>query len=415
MLKTKIQKSMTVVVILIICLFILPVVSNAANVSANAGKTTLNVGETTTYTVKANNCAGRFSITSSDANIVAVEGTTSEYLDNTSLSVTLRAKKAGTATITVKYLAADYDTGIDDESSKSVKITVKDQAPENNGGGTSGSGDNNLKSITVAGKKYTNPSTDFTVNVDSGVTSTEVSAEASHGSAKISGTGRKELSTGTNTVTITVTAENGAKKTYNVRIRRLADTSNQTPNKSDNSNNNQPQEPDPNTQEPENTTEPELLRLTYLLIEDVELTPEFSSEVFEYTANVVNKDALDIVKVVNKEDATVEITGDKELVDGENIVTIKLTKDAEEVEYKITVYKTTEALVTAEPENQEPEETEKGFWENYRWAIIAGGILLVVVIIVVVVIVRANATDEMSERARRRMEKKREKHRGFED
>lgn len=412
--KTKIEKIMTVVMILIICLFILPVVSNAANVSANVGTTTLDVGGTTTYTVKANNCAGRFSITSSDASVVAVEGTTSEYLDNTSLSVTLRAKKAGTATITVKYLAADYDTGIDDESSKSVKITVKDQAPENNGGGSSGSGDNNLKSITVAGKKYTNPSTDFTVNVDSGVTSTEVSAEASHGSAKISGTGRKELSTGTNTVTITVTAENGAKKTYNVRIRRLADTSNQTPNKSDNQNNNQPVEPEQNPED-QQQQEPELLRLTYLIIEDVELTPEFDSEVFEYTANVINKENLDIVKVVNKEDATVEITGDKELVDGENIVTIKLTKDAEEVEYKITVYKTTEELVTAEPENQEPEETEKGFWENYRWAIIAGGILLAVVIIVVVVIVRANATDEMSERARRRMEKKREKHRGFED
>lgn len=412
--KTKIQKSIAVVAILIMCLFTFPIVSSAANVTTNVGKTTLNVGETTTYTVKANNCAGRFSMTSSDASVVAIEGTTSEYLDNTSLSVTLRAKKSGTATITVKYIAADYDTGIDDENSKSVKITVKDPTPPpNNGGGNSGSGDNNLKSITVAGKKYTNPSTDFTVNVEAGVTSAEVSAEASHGSAKISGTGRKELSTGTNTVSITVTAENGAKKTYNVRIRRLADTSNQTPNKTDNQNNNQqPTEPD---NQPEEPTAPELLRLTYLLIEDVELTPEFNSEVFEYTANVINKDSLEIVKVVNKEDAVVEITGDKELVDGENIVIIKLTKEDEVVEYKITVNKKTETVVTAEPENQEPEETEKGFWDNYKWSIIAGGIILVVVIVVVIVIIRANATDEMSERARRRMEKKREKHRGIDD
>lgn len=239
-------------------------------------------------------------------------------------NVIIRAKKAGTATINV--IATDVSDSSFNEvkGTKSVKITVKDPAPPSNEGGNSGSGDNSLKSITVAGKKYTSPNTDFTVNVDSGVTSVDVSAEASNGSAKISGTGKKELSTGTNTVTITVTAENGAKKTYSVRIRRLADTTNQTPNKSDNQNNNQqPEEPN----EPEEPTEPELLRLTYLLIEDVELTPEFDSEVFEYTANVINKDNLEIVKVVNKEDATVEITGDKELVDGENIVTIKLMKD----------------------------------------------------------------------------------------
>lgn len=413
---TRIKKCMVVIVIFTICLCTFPITCKAASFSLSVNNQSLEIGKTATLTVSANSCGGRFKLVSSDTSIVSIDGGLTPWIEGETYSTTIRANKAGKATITLTATDVSTSGGNPEpiEGSKSVTITVKDPTPPNNGGGTSGSGDNNLKSITVAGKKYTNPSTDFTVNVDSGVTSTEVSAEASHGSAKISGTGRKELSTGTNTVTITVTAENGAKKTYNVRIRRLADTSNQTPNKSDNQNNNQPVEPEQNPED-QQQQEPELLRLTYLIIEDVELTPEFDSEVFEYTANVINKENLDIVKVVNKEDATVEITGDKELVDGENIVTIKLTKDAEEVEYKITVYKTTEELVTAEPENQEPEETEKGFWENYRWAIIAGGILLAVVIIVVVVIVRANATDEMSERARRRMEKKREKHRGFED
>lgn len=323
---SKIKKSIAIIAIVIICICTFPITSKAASFSLSVTNQNLEVGNTATLTLVADSCGGRFKLESSDTSIVSIDGGLTPWVEKETYSTTIRAKKAGKATITLT--ATDVSTSGGNptplEGTKTVTITVKDPAPPNNGGGNSGSGDNSLKSITVAGKKYPNPSTDFTINVDSGVTSVDISAEASSGSAKISGTGKKELSTGTNTVTITVTAENGAKKTYSVRIRRLADTTNQTPNKIDNQNNNQePEEPD-TQEEPQ---EPELLRLTYLLIEDVELTPEFSSEVFEYTANVINKEELEIVKVVNKEDAIVEITGDKDLIDGENIVTIKLSKD----------------------------------------------------------------------------------------
>lgn len=271
-------------------------------------------------------------------------------------SVTLRANKAGTATITLTATSvADSTTADDITGSRSVTITVNDPAPVNpptnsNQGQNNKSGDATLKSLTVAGKTYTNPSTDITVTVDSKTTTTNVSAVASNGAATVSGTGSKELATGSNTVRITVTAENGTKKTYNIRIRKLADETT-VPNVGDNNinqnanTNNETNEENPDEQ----AQEPQKLRLSYLIVEDLELSPVFESEIFEYTATVTNRDYIDIVAQANMEGANVEITGDKELVEGTNEVIIKLTKDDETVEYRIVVNKIVEEVVV--PEN----------------------------------------------------------------
>lgn len=283
-----------------------------------------------------------------------------------SASVTLRANKAGTATIRV--IASDVsDSNFNDVTgTKTVTITVKDpvtEPPVNNNpsGGNSGtvnkSGDATLKSITVAGKTYNNPNTDLTVTVDANTNSTEIKAVPNSSKATVSGTGSKELVTGTNPVTITVTAENGAKRTYTVRIRKLANEST-TPNVPDNqtpNDQNQANE-DPNAQNPdEGTEEPKNLRLAYLMLDDVELMPEFNSEIFEYSLSVTNRDKLEIIAQANMEDANVEIIGADELKDGENEVIIKLTKGEEIVEYKLKVNKTTEDVVmpgTVNGENQ---------------------------------------------------------------
>ena len=258
-----------------------------------------------------------------------------------SSTVTLKANKAGTATITATATDASDSTGSTAiTGGKSVTITVKDPVQNNNV-----SGDASLKSITVAGKTYNNPKTDMTVTVDASVGSANVTAVAKDANSKITGTGTKELVTGTNSVAITVTAPGGAKKTYNVRIRKLADTTT-TPNVQD--------DPNTNIQDPEQTPEILDLRLTYLRIEDVELTPAFDSEVFEYNINVTNRDSLEIIAVQNVEDAKVEITGDKDLKDGENEVIIKITKEGEqEVIYRIRVNKTTEEVAPIQEENDQ--------------------------------------------------------------
>ena len=60
----------------------------------------------------------------------------------------------------------------------------------------------------------------YTANVDFAITSVTVSAIKNHKGASVYVSGAESLAVGENTVTITVTAENGAKNTYTVKVVR---------------------------------------------------------------------------------------------------------------------------------------------------------------------------------------------------
>lgn len=365
--------------------------------SCSASNRNLTVGQTTTFTATASGCGGSFSISTSDSSVVSIEGSTSEWIENGNHSVTLRANKAGKATITLKAVdVADSSTAEEITGSKSLTITVSEPTPPpqsgNNNGASGKSGDATLKSITVAGKTYSNPSTDFTVTVDSNVKSAEITGQVNNSKATISGTGTKELVTGSNTVVLTVTAENGTKRNYSIRIRKLADETTvpnvgDIPNQSNDNDNNE---------STSNNEEPKVLRLSYLIIDDIELNPQFDPETFEYSIKVANRDSVDITAHPNIEDATVEITGDKELVDGDNEITIKLTKDDKEIIYKITATKTTEEVIV--PENLDNTTDEQSQGTN------SGGIIAIGAT-VVVISVRTCSTLYMEAKKRRRSSK----------
>ena len=329
--------------------------SLAASFSVSAGKTSMNVGESTTLTINANDCLGQFTISSSDASIVSV-GESSKWIENTSASVNISAKKAGKATITVTATNVSDSAGYNDVTgSKSVTITVnapQQEKPSTGGGSSNNSGgssntsnkstDATLKSITVNGRKYSNPNADITIgNVSASTSSINISAETNNSKAKVSGTGSKDLVTGTNKITLTVTAESGATKSYIIRVTRLAEEST-TPNVVDE---NPPEEINDEGEEIIND-----LRLTSLTIEGVELIPEFNSETFEYSVYITDLEELKIDAVANLEGANIEITGNTGLIEGENVATIKLTKDDKVTEYKITINKTVAAVLSAEPE-----------------------------------------------------------------
>lgn len=354
---TKLKKIILTCLIFTLVIFLYQNTSKAAaNVSVNASKTTLNVDESTTLSIRAGGCAGTFKITTSDSSVVSINGDTAPYLDDQSHSVTLKAGKAGKAVITVTYTVADYETEKDTSSSKSVTITVNNPAPppsnNNNNNNNNLSGDATLKSITVAGKTFNTPKTDISTTVAADVNSVEIKAVANNGNAKISGTGTKNLSTGTNVVKLTVTAQNGTEKNYIVRIRKLAEETGQE---------NKPEEPNPQ-EEPQE--EPQALRLTYLRVEGIELSPSFDPEGFEYTAEVINENSVDVVALANMEDAITEITGAKELVDGENEILIKLTKGEIVTEYRIILTKKTEEIepIQDTTEQNNDDNNQGGFW-----------------------------------------------------
>ena len=292
----KIQnKYKSIIILFLIILICMISKSYAASFSAKASNNTLNVGDTTTLTITANDCGGKFILSSSDKNVVSISESP-KWVENTSTAVTLTAKKAGTATITVTASDVSDKSGNNAiTGSQSVTITVK--APEevksssttnntntnsntninNNTGNNSSqssyvapvqtkSSDATLKSVKVGGKTYSNPGSTITAsNVLANISSITISAETNNSKAKVTGTGTKDLVTGTNIFQLTVTAEDGSKKTYKVRVTKLAEE-NQTPNVIESSNSND-------------------LKLTSLEVEGINIFPGFKDDVYEYTAN----------------------------------------------------------------------------------------------------------------------------------
>lgn len=134
----------------------------------------------------------------------------------------LKAKKAGKSKVLIKNaFVYDYNgNSINSISSNSKTFTLKTQAEIN----ASKSNNNNLSSLSISdhsiSPKFSSNTKSYSLTVPNDVTSVKVNAKASHAKAKISGTGNRKLEEGTNKLDITVTAENGNKKTYTINVTR---------------------------------------------------------------------------------------------------------------------------------------------------------------------------------------------------
>ena len=158
---------------------------------------------------------------------------------------------------------------------------------------------------------------DVTVPLD--VESIEVYATASDSKASISGTGKKNLKEGLNEFEIVVTAEDGTVKTYTINVTREESATEET-----------------------GTEESIGEGLASLKIADLELTPEFETNVYEYKVKYIgDATSLDIQTETTNPEFIAEVVGNQELVEGENIITI-LVSDADGnniATYQITVEK----------------------------------------------------------------------------
>ena len=88
--------------------------------------------------------------------------------------------------------------------------------------------------------------------------------------------------------------------------------------------------------------------LKHLKIEDVDYEPEFNKEITEYYVVVdLDVEQLQITAVTEDDNATVNISGDTELEEGENVITIVVTaEDNSQRKYKIIVTKTDNVELT---------------------------------------------------------------------
>lgn len=155
--------------------------------------------------------AGTFTVTVtalslSDANYNLVEGET------ISRTVTVTDKSSSSSS---SSSSGSSSSSSSNNSSSSTTTTV--QEPE-----VKKSSEKNLSSLSVSegtlSPKFSAGTTTYKVDLTNEVEKLTISAKAKDSKAKVSGTGEKELKIGENNFTVTVTAEDGSKKTYTISV-----------------------------------------------------------------------------------------------------------------------------------------------------------------------------------------------------
>lgn len=208
-----------------------------------------------------------------------------------SLTVTVQfeAIKVGTTNISFSHDVVNYDFQPLSVSSKTVSVSVKNPSP-------SVSSNANLSRLSVSAGSLSpafSPSrTSYTVNVSNDVKICTLSAATEDDGATYTVSGSKNLSVGKNVRTVTVTAENGATRTYTITIIRAAAESGNTsedPGETD--------DPQDNEQE---ETRPEDIKVTvndkdYIVNEDIDEN-DFPAG---FTMTIIQYNDIDIPAIVD--------------------------------------------------------------------------------------------------------------------
>lgn len=246
-----------------------------------------------------------------------------------------------------------------DNSNTSKNITTNSESKK--------SSNANLKNLGIKPHDFSgfkSGTTSYSVTVPNDTDSIEVYATVQDSSAKVTGTGKKNLEVGINDFDVTVTAEDGTKKTYTIHVTR--------------------QEEEQNTEAVQEQYSGD--GLASLNIENLELSPKFDTIIYEYTVKYIGENTtLNIETTTTDPYYTVEITGNEELKEGENIINILVTDpDGKNVAtYQITVNK---SLVDEEAIAREQEEARKK--EQQKQIIIGGIIGIILILIIIILIIR---------------------------
>ena len=318
----------------IACLFLFNTTSNAASFDASISKTSVTVGDTFTVTVKANNAAGMYSVSSSNSNVSVSSGSSSEFLENASATITFKANKAGTATITAK--ATDM-TDLDDDTkavtgSKSFSVTIKEKSTTNTKPSTTTETAPSFSSVNE-----TVYCTNDGVNVRSSysTSSSVLGSLSKNESLKRTGVATKAV----NGITWSKVTYNGqtayVSSSYLTKTKpTTTSTENKTTDEKKNDNTNSDNKKDENTKSSNKN-------LKSLVVTPSSISPKFSASTTEY-AMTVGSDVEEIEIKAEAEDSKAEVLveGNKNLKIGENTITIKVTAEDETVRtYKIAVTK----------------------------------------------------------------------------
>jgi len=238
-------KLSNILFILMFGLLIFPVRVNALYASFSASGQTVTVGENVTVTLRLNSIdaghangrligvSGRINYESNYLDLISCSGSLSyqsgnhkfAYMDMSGVgmtsgeigSCTFKTKAVGNTSVLFEFDQALDETNAEiPKSNVSAGITIK----------TPPSSNNNLSSLNVnPGGINFNGGTSYSTSVGANVTSVNVTASVEDSKSSLSGTGTHSLNYGSNTINVTVTAENGNRKVYTIIVNRKDDRS----------------------------------------------------------------------------------------------------------------------------------------------------------------------------------------------
>lgn len=315
-------------------LLLIPFKVRAANFTTSmSGVTNITSSAQFTVTFSANSTTnlkgilGNFSYDSSKLTILS-----SSPLNN--FALTLGSKmvldstdgKSGNFSFASITFRANSSFAVGESSTISLTNVTGTDGTNNLTGGNSShtvtvrSNNNNLASLKVNGNSvpsFSASKTSYTVTVENQTTTAVISATLADGRSSISGIGTKNLKVYNNTFSVTVTAENGSKKTYTLTIIRK-DSSGLTAPLSDDNN------------------------LSSLTIEGYTL--DFINTKLEYELTVENNVNILVIKGTAASDkATVEIDKSEALIVGDNLINITVTaQNGSKKIYKLVVKRKSE-------------------------------------------------------------------------
>ena len=306
--------------------------------------------DTTTYNVEVPNDVSKVNIyaeaVDSKATITGTGNVNLKEGSNT-FKITVTAEAGNTKTYTLNITRVSTTDNTDDSEDE-----------ENNS-------EARLKNLGINPEEYDfsgfkKDTTSYSVEVPNEVAEIEVYAEAVSEKAKVEGTGKITLNEGLNKIEVKVTAEDGTEMVYTIEVTRVASTT-----------------------DDEQVTNAKF-GLSSLIIKNFSLSPKFDTETYEYTLGLrEDLESLEIEAKANYSDAIIEIIGNENLKDGENIITILVsnTETEEYATYQIIVNKNTQSEVAGIVNWLEP-----STWGLKEKIIIGVAILLIVVIIVAIII-----------------------------
>ena len=253
---------------------------------------------------------------------------------------------------TISLGSAEGSDGEQTITGAGSSITISVEPPKNS--------NNNLSSLSIDGYDidFASNKTSYQLTVEFEVNQINIKASTEDSTARVSGTGTKDLNLYTNTFNIVVTAENGSRKTYTIEVIRKDIDGNIKELATDNT-------------------------LSSITITDYNIN--FNPEILEYTILLNEAVIPEINALATDTNATVTVNNPDSIKTGNNVIEISVIAEngAEQI-YKIN------AIYLDEVEEEEiaPDSKEDDSLNVWLIIVIIESLLIVVAIITSIILIK---------------------------